>query len=135
MSPPSRSASSAECWSVISRLRGPDLAATLALPTGLGLLVAGLLPLETSAAITAGLLGTALGGLAHALPAPWSAARSGQDTVPERTALMAIGVAALAGGAGTTLFLGLESMTVQLVRGRDRDRDRSGLRGRAAPAR
>ncbi|HEX5857184.1 MAG TPA: hypothetical protein VFY91_03655 [Microbacterium sp.] len=102
-------------WSVLSRLRGPDLAATLALPVGLGLLAAGLLPLETSAVIAIGLLGTALGGLAHALPAPWSAARPGRDSLPERTALMAIGLAGLAGGAATTLFLGLESMTVQLV--------------------
>ena len=31
---------------------------------------------RTSGAITAGLLGTAVGGLAHALPAPWSAART-----------------------------------------------------------
>lgn len=102
-------------WSVFSRLRGPDLAATLALPAGLGLLVAGLLPLETNAAITAGFLGAAVGGLAHALPAPLSAARSGRDSVPERTALMIIGVTALFGAAVMTLLAGLESMAVQLV--------------------
>ena len=87
-------------WALISRLRGPDIAATLALPTGLGLLVAGLVPLETSGAIAAGFIGTAVGGLAHALPAPWSSARSASDSVPERTALAAIGTAALLGGAG-----------------------------------
>ena len=76
-----------------------------------------------------------LGGLAHALPAPWSAARSGRDTVPERTALMAIGVAALAGGAATTLLLGLESMAVQLVAAAVVDRDRRRLHGPAALAR
>ncbi len=102
-------------WAVISRLRGPDLAATLALPTGLGLLIAGLVPLEPAGAVTAGLLGTAVGGLAHALPAPWSAARSRAESIPERTALAVIGVAALVGGAATSLLLGLESMAVQLV--------------------
>ena len=104
-------------WSVVSRLRGPDIAATLALPAGIGLLVAGLIPLETNGAITAGLLGTAVGGLAYALPAPWSAARSGRDSVPERTALAAIGVAALAGSA-VMLVVGLESMTAELVAAR-----------------
>ncbi len=101
-------------WSLISRLRGPDLAATLALPTGLGLLIAGLVPLETSGAIAAGFIGTAVGGLAHALPAPWSSARSASDSVPERTALAAIGTAALLGGA-VMVTVGLESMLVQLV--------------------
>jgi hypothetical protein len=101
-------------WSLISRLRGPDLAATLAIPTGLGLLIAGLVPLETSGAITAGLIAASVGGLAHALPSPWSAARSRQDSVVERSALAAIGVAALI-GASAMLAFGLESLTVQLV--------------------
>ena len=42
----------------------------------------GCVPLEPARRVTAGLLGTAVGGLAHALPAPWSAARSRADTVP-----------------------------------------------------
>ena len=101
-------------WSMVSGLRGPDLAAILALPAGLGLLIAGLLPVESSAAITAGFLGAAVGGLAHTLPAPWSAARPRPDTVLERTALAVIGVAALLAGAAATVFIGLESVTVQL---------------------
>jgi hypothetical protein len=101
-------------WSVISRLRGPDLAATLALPAGLGLLVAGLVPLDTTGAIAAGFLGTAVGGLAFALPAPWSAARVRADSVPERTGLAVIGALSLLGGA-VMLGVGLESFVVQLV--------------------
>ena len=101
-------------WSLISRLRGPDLAAILALPTGLGLLVAGVVPLEASGAIAAGFLGTAVGGLAHALPAPWSAARSRDDAVPERTALAVIGMASLL-GAAAMLAMGLESAVVQVM--------------------
>ncbi len=101
-------------WSLVSRLRGPDLAATLALPAGLGLLIAGLVPLEPSGAIAAGLLGTAAGGLAHALPAPWSAARPAADSVLERTALAVVGTAALVGGAAMLVF-GLESIPVQIV--------------------
>ena len=101
-------------WAVISKLRGPDLAATLALPAGVGLLAAGLVPLEPTGAIAVGFLGTAVGGLAHALPAPLSAARSGADSVLERTALAVIGVAALVGGT-IMLVVGLESMLVQLA--------------------
>ena len=81
-SSPWRSASCAAPGPSSRGCAAPDLAATLALPIGLGLLAAGLLPLETSAVITIGLLGTAVGGLAHALPAPWSAARSGRDSLP-----------------------------------------------------
>ena len=99
-------------WAVISKLRGPDLAATLALPTGVGLLAAGLVPLEPTGAIAVGFLGTAIGGLAHALPAPLSAARSGADSVLERTALAVIGVTALLGGA-VMLVTGLESVALQ----------------------
>jgi trimeric autotransporter adhesin len=94
-------------WSRLSRLRVPDLAAVLALPAGLGLLVAGLMPLENAPAIVAGLLGASAGGLAHALPAPWSAARSREESVPERTALAIVGVAALVGAAGVAAFTGI----------------------------
>ncbi len=99
-------------WAVISKLRGPDLAATLALPTGVGLLAAGLVPLEPTGAIAVGFLGTAVAGLAHALPAPLSAARSGADSVLERTALAVIGMAALLASA-VMLFPGLESLALQ----------------------
>ena len=51
-------------WARFAKLRGPDLAATLALPTGLGLLVGGALALPPAEAAVAGLLGTAAGGLA-----------------------------------------------------------------------
>ncbi|WP_344058579.1 SCO7613 C-terminal domain-containing membrane protein [Microbacterium pumilum] len=101
-------------WAVFSRLRGPDLAATLALPTGVGLLVAGLVPLDTAGAFAAGFVGTAIGGLAFALPAPWSAARTRTDSVPEHTALAVLGMAGLV-GAGAMLALGLESIPVQLM--------------------
>ncbi len=81
-------------WARLSALRSPDLAAALALPVGLGLLFAGLLPLPNGQAIVIGLLGAAAGGLGHALPAPWSAART--DAVLERAVLASIGVLALA---------------------------------------
>lgn len=102
-------------WSYFSRLRGPDLAATLALPSGLGLLVGGLLPVDATAAITAGLLGAAAGGLAHVLPVPWSAARAGRDAIVERTALAVLGVAALVVAALLTLFAGVETLAEQSV--------------------
>ncbi|MDY0908163.1 SCO7613 C-terminal domain-containing membrane protein [Microbacterium sp. CFBP9034] len=102
-------------WSLVSHLRGPDLAATLALPTGLGLLVAGLLPFDIAAAVVGGLVGAALGGLLHALPAPWSAARSRQESLPERMTLAVIGVAATVVGAAVALAIGLDTIPGQLV--------------------
>lgn len=91
-------------WSRLSALRVPDLAASLALPAGLGLLVGGLLDLPSTEAITAGLLGASAGGLLHALPAPWSAARPPRDAVAERLVLAVSGVAALVGAAGVGIF-------------------------------
>ncbi|WP_163615786.1 hypothetical protein [Microbacterium sp. B35-30] len=88
-------------WSRISGLRGPDLAASLALPAGAAFLVGGLIDLPTAEAVTAGFLGAAAGGLAHALPAPWSAARSGAASVPERLVLALAGVGSLIGAAVT----------------------------------
>lgn len=92
-------------WARFSGLRGPDLAGALALPAGVGLLVAGLLPLEAADAALAGLLGAAAGGLAHALPAPLSSSRSGRPGLPERMALAATGVVALVGAALLTLAI------------------------------
>ncbi|MHC2998163.1 SCO7613 C-terminal domain-containing membrane protein [Microbacterium sp. HJ5] len=102
-------------WSVFSRLRGPDLAATIAVPAGIGLLVGGLLPVDDAAAWTAGLVGAAAGGLVHALPVPWSAGRAGRDAVVERTSLAVIGVASLAGAALVALVWGMGSLGAQIA--------------------
>ncbi|MET0296007.1 MAG: hypothetical protein ABW024_01290 [Microbacterium sp.] len=91
-------------WSRLSALRVPDLAASLALPAGLGLLIGGLLDLPPAEAIAAGLLGASAGGLLHALPAPWSAARPPRDAVAERLILAVAGVCALVGGALVGVF-------------------------------
>ena len=91
-------------WARLSTLRGPDIAAALALPTGLGLLLGGALDLPTAEAAVAGLLGAAAGGLLHALPAPWSSASAGRDAVPERLVLAVVGVAALAAAAFAAAF-------------------------------
>ncbi|WP_345800920.1 hypothetical protein AAIB33_15845 [Microbacterium sp. AZCO] len=88
-------------WARVSGLRGPDLAAALALPVGLGLLVGGALSFDRTEAFLAALLGASAGCLTHALPAPWSSARPGRDAVPERLVLAVIGVAALAVAALT----------------------------------
>ena len=48
-------------WAKLSRLRSPDLASVLALPVGLGLLVAGLTSLPLPEAIVVGLLGASAG--------------------------------------------------------------------------
>ncbi|MFE5408322.1 SCO7613 C-terminal domain-containing membrane protein [Microbacterium sp. NPDC056569] len=88
-------------WARVSGLRGPDLAASLALPAGIAFLVGGFVDLPPAEAVTAGFLGAAAGGLAHALPAPWSAARSGAAGVPERLVLALSGVGALVGAAVT----------------------------------
>jgi hypothetical protein len=88
-------------WARVSRLRGPDLAASLALPAGLGFVVGGLTSLPPMEALTAGLLGAAAGGLVHALPAPFSSARAGAAGVPERLVLAVTGLAALI-AAGVT---------------------------------
>ena len=82
-------------WAKVSGLRSPDIGAVLALPVGLGLLVAGLTSRPLAEAIVVGLLGASAGGLVHGLPAPWSAARARADAVPERVTLAVIGVAAL----------------------------------------
>lgn len=88
-------------WARLSGLRGPDLAASLALPAGIAFLVGGLVDLPAGEAVTAGFLGAAAGGLAHALPAPWSAARSGAAGAPERLILALAGIGALIGAAVT----------------------------------
>ncbi|MFC8680709.1 SCO7613 C-terminal domain-containing membrane protein [Microbacterium ureisolvens] len=88
-------------WARLSGLRGPDLAASLALPAGVGFLVGGLVDLPPAQAVTAGFLGAAAGGLTHALPAPLSAARRGPDGAPERLVLAVAGVTALIGAAVT----------------------------------
>lgn len=92
-------------WARVSHLRGPDLAASLALPAGLGFLVGGLTSLPPAEALTAGLLGAAAGGLVHALPAPWSSARRGEDHAVERLVLALSGVAALVAAGLAAGFL------------------------------
>ncbi|GAA5195526.1 SCO7613 C-terminal domain-containing membrane protein [Microbacterium jejuense] len=89
-------------WARLSGLRGPDLAASLALPAGVGFLVGGVLDAPAGEALTAGLIGAAIGGLAHALPAPFSTARKGAAGDPERLVLALTGVACLAGAFVTT---------------------------------
>lgn len=89
-------------WARFSGLRGPDLAAAVALPTGVGLLIGGMLALPPAEAAVAGLLGASVGGLLHALPAPVSSARSGRAAWPERVTLAVIGVASLLAAAVTT---------------------------------
>jgi hypothetical protein len=91
-------------WARLSRLRSPDIASVLALPIGLGLLIAGLTAPPPAEAIVVGLLGASVGGLAHALPAPWSAARARPDAEPERITLAVVGVAALVPAAIVAAF-------------------------------
>lgn len=86
-------------WARFSRLRTPDLAASLALPAGIGLLLGGAAALSPSEALVAGLLGAAVGGLAYALPAPASSARPGAEGAVERLVLAIVGLSALAVGA------------------------------------
>jgi hypothetical protein len=83
-------------WALVSRLRTPDLAASLALPAGIGFLLGGAVALPPSEALIAGLLGAAAGGLAHALPAPASSARAGATGAVERLVLAIVGLSALA---------------------------------------
>lgn len=99
-------------WARVSRLRGPDLAASLALPAGLGFLVGGLTSLPPAESLTAGLLGAAAGGLVHALPAPWSSARRGEEHAAERLVLALSGVAALVGAGLTAAFLTADALPV-----------------------
>ncbi|MFB7883047.1 SCO7613 C-terminal domain-containing membrane protein [Microbacterium sp. NPDC056057] len=99
-------------WARVSRLRGPDLAASLAFPAGLGLLAGGLTSLPPAEALTAGLLGAAAGGLVHALPSPWSSARRGEDHAAERLVLALSGVGALVGAGLTAAFLTADALPV-----------------------
>lgn len=99
-------------WARISHLRGPDLAASLALPAGLGFLVGGLTSLPTAEALTAGLLGAAAGGLVHALPAPLSSARRGADAVAERLVLALSGAGALVAAGLTAAFMTWDALPV-----------------------
>ncbi|MBW9121627.1 hypothetical protein JNB63_16125 [Microbacterium trichothecenolyticum] len=99
-------------WARISHLRGPDLAASLALPAGLGFLVGGLTSMPSAEALTAGLLGAAAGGLVHALPAPFSSARRGGDAVAERLVLALSGVGALVAAAVTAAFFTGDALSV-----------------------
>ncbi|WP_171013123.1 hypothetical protein [Microbacterium sp. 2FI] len=104
-------------WAKLSGLRSPDIAAVLALPVGIGLLIGGISGLPTAEAITAGLLGAAAGGLLHALPAPWSSARARPDAVPERTALAVVGVSALVAAAIVAFIASPDSIAVPLWSG------------------
>jgi hypothetical protein len=99
-------------WASASKLRGPDLAAALALPAGIGLLIGGMLSLEPNEAAVAGLLGASAGGLAHALPTPWSSARTGRDAVPERVTLAMIGIATLTAAAITAAVLASDTLAL-----------------------
>ncbi|SFR87410.1 hypothetical protein SAMN04487846_0156 [Microbacterium sp. cf046] len=104
-------------WAKLSALRSPDLAAVLALPVGLGLVIGGATSLPTGEAIVAGLLGAAAGGLAHRLPAPWSSARARTDSVPEQVTLAVIGVAALVAAAVLAAFVSPDSVAFALWSG------------------
>ncbi|MGZ8804221.1 MAG: hypothetical protein ACXWZG_02825, partial [Microbacterium sp.] len=104
-------------WAKLSRLRSPDIAAVLALPIGLGLFVAGVTSLPVGESIVAGLLGAAAGGLIHALPAPWSAARARADAVPERVTLAVIGVASVVGAAVVATYASLDTLALPLWSG------------------
>lgn len=99
-------------WARVSHLRGPDLAASLALPAGLGFLVGGLTSLPLAEALTAGLLGAAAGGLAHALPAPFSSARRGRNAVAERLVLALSGVGALVAAGVSAALLTWDALPV-----------------------
>ncbi|MBD3943746.1 hypothetical protein IF188_18800 [Microbacterium sp. NEAU-LLC] len=88
-------------WARVSGLRGPDLATSLAVPAGAGFLVGGLAALPSAEALVAGFLGAGVGGLVHALPAPWSSARGGAGGVPERVVLAASGILAVIAAALT----------------------------------
>ena len=104
-------------WARLSRLRSPDIAAVLALPVGVGLIVGGATSLPAAEATVAGLLGAAAGGLVHALPAPWSSARARADAVPERTTLAIIGVAALLAAAVVAAYTSLDDIALPLWSG------------------
>lgn len=104
-------------WAMLSKLRAPDIAAVLALPSGVGLLIGGATSLPVGEATVAGLLGAAAGGLAHSLPAPWSSARARADAVPERTTLAVIGVAALAVATLLAAFVSFDDVAVPLWSG------------------
>ena len=104
-------------WAKLAGLRSPDIAAVLALPVGLGLVVGGATSLPPGEALVAGLLGAAAGGLAHALPAPWSSARARTDSVPEQVTLAVIGVAALVAAAVVAAFVSPDSIAFALWTG------------------
>ena len=112
----SPSASSCRVWAVISRLRGPDLAATLALPTGLGLLVGGSRaprrrparsPPDSSAPRSADSPTRCprRGRPPDPAPTPCRSAPPSRSSAWRRSSA----------APPTTLLLGLESMAVQLV--------------------
>ena len=72
-------------WAKLSELRSPDIAAVLALPAGLGLVVGGASSLPTGRGDRRPASSAPRPvGSAHALPAPWSSARARADAVPER---------------------------------------------------
>jgi hypothetical protein len=104
-------------WAMLSKLRSPDVAAVLALPAGVGLLVGGATSLPAGQAVVAGLLGAAAGGLVHALPAPWSSARARADAVPERTTLAIIGIGALVVAAVIAAFVSFDDIALPLWSG------------------
>ncbi|ALJ18735.1 SCO7613 C-terminal domain-containing membrane protein [Microbacterium sp. No. 7] len=122
-------------WALASSLRVPDLAAVVAVPAGLGFLVAGIADLPAPGGLVAGLLGASAGGLAHALPRPWSSARSRTDAVPERTALAVAGVVAVALSAvltpfsspGSLLWLALAVVVLAVAHAVAARRDRADL--------
>ncbi|KJL42633.1 hypothetical protein RS81_01135 [Microbacterium terrae] len=99
-------------WARLSGLRAPDLTAVLALLAGIALIVAGMVALPTGEALLIGLLGAAVGGLAHSLPAPWSSAR--RDAVLEREVLAWAGVAALAAAAIASVAVAPNEVSVPL---------------------
>ncbi|GAA3027385.1 SCO7613 C-terminal domain-containing membrane protein [Microbacterium dextranolyticum] len=95
-------------WARVSRLRAPDVAAVLGVPTGVALLAAGASGLSPAPAAIVGLAAAAAGALTFALPAPWSAARA--ESRGERTALASIGVAALASTLGGSFLVAYDGV-------------------------
>lgn len=94
-------------WARVSSLRAPDLVSVLALPTGIGLLVAALVEVPADAAAVIALAAASAGTLVHVLPAPWSAARV--DAVVERTVLATVGIAALVLAGASSPFVAGDS--------------------------
>lgn len=93
-------------WARLSTLRTPSLMAALAFPTAIGFVIGGLLVARSLGTIPLGLLGAGIGGLAVALPAPWTAATVSPLADRDRVALVSVGLVGLVGSTVTAVALG-----------------------------